>query len=208
VLLAGFASGMARISGISPTMTRLMVNNRFRPRLGDCVGPLSQTSLCVIDLAGATFDEAVRRAYSASLTSFKNAYFEPAAIRAILRRVGAERGAEVDIDVLYNDRRSTGGAGEVGASAGMGRGVTEPLASKADLDQALTLTTLEWLSSEEPMDVCHLHVAPSPDTIDLLFFLDTRHIPPGDAEALLRHVETTIVAAAHDPSVGAVPILP
>ncbi len=208
VLLAGFASGMTRISGISPTMTRLMVNNRFRPRLGDCVGPLSQTSLCVIDLAGATFDEAVRRAYSASLTSFKNAYFEPAAIRAILRRADEERGAEVDIDVLYNDRRSTGGAGEVGASAGLGRGVTEPLAGQADVARALALTTLEWLSAEDPMDVCHVHIAPSPDTIDVLFFLDARHIPPKDAEALLRHMETTIVAAAHDPSVAAVPILP
>jgi hypothetical protein len=56
------------------------------------------------------------------------------------------------------------------------------------------------------MDVCHVHVTPAPDTIDLLFFLDSRHLSPQDAETLLRHMETTIAAAAHDPSASALPI--
>lgn len=202
VLLAGFACGMAKVSGINPTVPRVMVNNRFRPRLADCVGPLSQTCPCVIDVADATFDEAVSRAYSASLTAFKNAYFEPVRIREILTAAEEERGSYVDVNLLYNDRRSTGAQGEVGPSAGMGRGVTAPLASKEELQQALARTTVEWFSSEDPMDVCHVHVVPAPDTIDVLILFDTHYISPADIEKVLRHMEAITVAAAHDPSVS------
>ncbi len=201
VLLAGFAAGMAKVSGINPTVPRVMVHNRFRPRLAESVGPLSQTCPCVIDVAGATFDEAVRRAYSASLAAFKNAYFEPVRIREILMAASEDRGIDIDVDLLYNDRRSIGSEGEGGAGAGVGRGVTEPLASQDELAQALTQTTLTWESSEDPMDVCHVHVMPADDTIDVLIFFDTHYISPADIETVLRHMESTIVTAAHDPSV-------
>jgi hypothetical protein len=201
VLLAGFAAGMAKVSGINPTVPRVMVNNRFRPRLADSVGPLSQTCPCVIDVAGITFDKAVRRAYSASLVAFKNAYFEPVRIREILMAASEDRGTDIDVDLLYNDRRSTGSEGDGGAGAGAGRGVTRPLADRAELAQALTQTTLTWESSEDPMDVCHVHVLPVFDTIDVMVFFNTHYISPGDIETVLRHMETTIATAAHDPSV-------
>jgi hypothetical protein len=200
ILLAAFAVGLAGVSGINPAVPRLMVNNRFRPRLAESVGPLSQTCPCVIDVAGATFYEAVDRTYQASLAAYKNSYFEPARIREILAAASAERGQEIDVNLLYNDRRSTGHPGEVGESAGMGRGVTEPLATPEELRGATALTTIEWEQSDDPMDVFHLHVAGAEDTIRILILFDTHYVSPGDTEALLRRMESVTVAAAIDPA--------
>jgi hypothetical protein len=200
VLLAAFAVGLASASGINPAVPRLMVNNRFRPRLADSVGPLSQTCPCVVDVGGMTFDEAVRRAYQASLVTFKNAYFEPVRIREIVAAASAERGQPLDVDMLYNDRRSVGGAGEVGESAGMGRGVTGPLATPDQLRAAQAGTTLSWEQGDDPLDVFHLHVADAADTVKILVLFDTQYASPDKTEALLRRMESVTVEAAIDPA--------
>jgi Condensation domain len=200
VLLAAFAAGLARISGINPAVPRLMVHNRFRPRLGDSVSPLSQTCPCVIDIADMTFDEAVRRTYHASLSAFKNAYFEPVRIREILAAVSQERGEEVDVNLLYNDRRSTGSDGEAGESAGMGRGVTGSLPTQEEVQAALPLTTMSWEESDDPLDAFHVHIIPATDVIRILVFFDTHYVALTDTEAVLRHMEAVAVGAAFNPS--------
>ena len=105
VLLAALAVGMARATGVNPLVPRVYVSNRFRPRLADAVSPIAQTCPVVIDVAGITFDEAVRRAYYASLSAFKHAYFEPARIRELVAAVSEERGEHVDVDFVCNDIR-------------------------------------------------------------------------------------------------------
>ncbi len=190
VILAAFCVALARLSGLNPAVPRLMVSNRFRPRFADSVSPLAQTCPCVVDVAGVTFDEAVRRAVRASMASYKHAYFVPVRIREILGAVSAERGDDVDVNVVYNDRRLT-----------ESRVVTGPLASPREIRAAMPHTTLRWEEkSDDPMDACHIHVVESPDPLEVKAFFDTAYIAPDTLVAMLRALEEVIVAAASDPA--------
>jgi Condensation domain len=61
VLLAAFAITIARITGVSPAVVSILANNRFRREIADTVSPLCLSVPCVIDVAGASFEEVVRR---------------------------------------------------------------------------------------------------------------------------------------------------
>jgi Condensation domain len=189
VLLAAFATGMARVSGSNPVVPRVFVSNRFRPRFATTISPVSQTCPCVVDVAGVTFDEAVRRASRAAVAAYKNAYFEPARIRAVLASVIEERGEDIDVGCVYNDRR-----------ADTLRLVTSPLPELADIKGALAGTELSWEQSDEPLDLCHIHILNSADALDVLIFFDTGYVAPQDVEGMLRTVEEIMVAAASSPS--------
>jgi len=189
VVLAAFAVALARITGINPAVLRVYVNNRFRPRLAEAVSPIAQTCPCVIDVADATFDEAISRAYYASLTAYKNAYFVPARIRQLLAEASAERGEDVDLNLVYNDRRM-GSPREVGAAP---PGLDE-------IKAALPRTTMKYEESP-PGDLCHIHVMDSPDTLKVLVAFTNEYVSRADAEGFLREVESLVIAAAFDPAV-------
>jgi hypothetical protein len=190
VLLAAFAVSLARVSGINPAVPRVMVNNRFRPRLGDTLSPITQTCPCVIDVAGATFDETVFRAWRSSLAASKNAYFEPARIRALLAAADEKRGEPVDVELVYNDRRMV-----------MPREAGSSLPGPEDLRAALPRSTFVWEEkSDNPLDTFHLHIRDEPETMNLLVAFDTHYVSPADTEALLRGMETVLVKAAFDPN--------
>jgi hypothetical protein len=189
VLLAAFAAGMARVSGSNPAVPRVYVSNRFRPRFATTISPVSQTCPCVVDVAGITFDEAVRRASRAAVAAYKNAYFEPARIRAVLASVIEERGEDIDVGCVYNDRR-----------ADSLRLVTGSLPELADIKAALAVTELSWEQSDEPLDLCHIHILNSADCLDVRIFFDTGYVAPRDVEGMLRTAEEIMVAAASSPS--------
>lgn len=190
VLLAAFAVGLTRVTGINPAVPRVMVNNRFRPRFADTVSPVAQTCPCVIDVAGLTFDEAVTRAWRASVGAYKNAYFEPVRIRELIDAAGRDRGEEIDLQVVFNDRR-------LRTPRGAPSSVPEP----HELCAALPRTTLCWENlTDEPSDACHLHVLDSPDAMSVIVLTDSHYVSPADVEAFLREMEAVAVAAAFDPS--------
>jgi Condensation domain len=189
VLLAAFAAGMARVSGSNPVVPRVYVSNRFRPRFATTVSPVSQTCPCVVDVAGITFGEAVRRASRAAVAAYKNAYFEPARIRAVLASVIEERGEDIDVGCVYNDRR-----------ADSFRLVTGPLPDLADIKAALAGTELSWDQSAEPLDLCHIHILNSPGSLDVLILFDTGYVAPQDVEGMLRTAEEIMVATAASPA--------
>ncbi len=189
VLLAAVAVGMARATGINPIVPRLYVSNRFRPRLAATVSPISQTCPCVIDVAGATFDEAVRRASSASLSAYKNAYYDTARIRAVVAAIGAERGEKIDLSFIYNDiRMSTPRHG------------TSSIPSQAEIQAAGPLTSLTWEDLPELEAYCNLDFMDSPDTTRALLIIDTEYISRAAAQTCLREMEAILVAAAHNPA--------
>ena len=193
VLLAAFAVALARTTGVSPVVPRVQVNNRFRPRFADTVSPIAQTCPCVIDVTGNSFDEAVARAYRASMAAYKNAYFEPARIRALVVAAGHDRGEDIDVDLVYNDRRLATPREAAGSRP-------DPDALRA----ALPRTTLTWTEqSDEPTDSCHIHIRDSPDSINVLVGFDTHYVSPADLEGVLRGVESALVEAAFD---GSVPV--
>jgi hypothetical protein len=199
VLLAAFAVAVARVTGINPVVPRVTASNRFRPRLAEAVAPIIQTCPCAVDVAGASFDEAVMRAYRASVGAYKNAYFVPARIRELVASVSAERGEPVDVAMVYNDRRMSmvTRANEV---LGTPREVTA-LPEPGEITAALPLTTVAVDEmSDHPADLFTFHLMNSPDSVKALISFDTHYAAPGDVEAVLREMEAITVAAAFSPA--------
>lgn len=196
VLLAALAVGMARASGINPLVPRLYVSNRFRPRLADAVSPIAQTCPLVIDVAGATFDGAVRRAYYSSLSAYKHAYFEPVKIRELVAAVSAERGEQLDVDFVCNDIRLP-----------IRREVTDSPVGRHDIETALPLTTLTCEERPSAEDLCNFTFHDSeaithqgvPPTIHATVLVDDHYVPRSQVSRCLREMEASLVSAAFDP---------
>jgi hypothetical protein len=191
VLLAASATALARVTGLHPSASLVMVGNRFRSGFADTVSPVSQPGLCVIDVAGATFDEVVGRAWRSSMNAYKNAYCDPVQRDAVQARVAAERGEEIDIFCFFNDRRTP----DEPAAPG-------PVPTRQDVEAARSRTSLRWL--ETPFDPgserFFVHVNPVPGVVDLRVTMDTWYVSPADAEAYVRELETVTVGAALDPA--------
>jgi hypothetical protein len=187
VVLAAFAVALARASGINPAVPRLFVSNRFRPGFANTVSMIAQTCPCAVDVAGVTFDEAVRRTVRAAMPAYKYAYFKPVKIRELLAGVGDEVGSTPDVRFLLNDRRGA-------------RAVTGPLASPRQISAALPRTTLRQVRKEDdPVDQCHIHVVGSADSLEIAGYFDTGYMAPETMIAMLRTVEEILVAAGIDP---------
>jgi hypothetical protein len=105
VILTMFLIALAQVTGINPPATRIAVNNRFRRGLTDSASVTTQYGLCLVDIAGIPFDQALDRVGRRVLATFKNAYYDPHQLAELVDRVSRERGEELDIDCYYNDRR-------------------------------------------------------------------------------------------------------
>ncbi|MFI9388818.1 condensation domain-containing protein [Kutzneria sp. NPDC052558] len=78
--------------------------NRMRAETDRYVGQMAQDAVVVVDTATETFDELVRRVWTASLTAYANSPVDPHAQDAVLARVAAERGFGFSRDCVYNDQ--------------------------------------------------------------------------------------------------------
>lgn len=189
VLLASFAVALARITGYNPVATQLIAGNRFRPGMADYVGTISQNGLCLIDLAGITFDEAVDRARRTSMSAYRTAYFDPADLDELTARIREERGEDVDVELAFNDRRTEAQ-----------REVAAPLPTPEQIRAALPLTTTRWAEQlERTGERFFFHVNDKPDTVDIWMCIDGQALSHDDTEALLHEFEATTVRAALDP---------
>jgi hypothetical protein len=191
VLLAAHAVNLVQVSGVHPAVVQAVTNNRFRRGFAGLVSPLCSFALCVLDVGGCTFDEAVGRAWRAALRAYKLAYCDPLQREAVIARVTKERGAgEIDIRCFLNDRRLNNRQ--------------EPGAEVPGPDQiraALPRTTLTWgFRHELPNERCYLNIDNVPDTVHCELRADTAYVPPSDMEALLRGLEAVLVQAALNPA--------
>jgi Condensation domain len=192
VLLAAFAVALNRVCGVNPAVPRVLVNNRFRSRLAASVSPIAQSCPCPIDLAGiTTFDEAVKRAFTASIAAFKHAYFEPATIREIVASVSAERGVTMDMTCVYNDMRMNTPR-EAAASP----------PAPGEVRAAQALTKLGW-EDQDANDPCHIQIIDCRDAIEIVIAIDSEHVPADAVEAVLREMDAVMVRAATGPSAAA-----
>lgn len=189
VLLAVFATGLARHTGNSPVMAWLMVNNRFRRGFTDSVSALVQISPCLIDVTDVTLAEAVRRARAGALAAYKNAYYDPNLQDELIDRINAERGVEVDHSCFYNDRRQAD-RDPVGA----------PVPTAADITAA---GPGEFAWDDEPhlpRQKLYFHVADPPGALDFIMSVDTRYFEERDMRAVLRGMEDVAVELALRPA--------
>jgi hypothetical protein len=130
VLLAAYAVAVSRVTGRRPAVAQVLVSNRFRPDFADAVCHLTQPGLCVLDPAGGSFDELVGRVWKAATAAYLHGYYDPAAHRAMLAEVAAERGEPIDLSCFVNDRR--------------GPPVPGPAPTAEEVRAALPRTTMRW----------------------------------------------------------------
>jgi antitoxin (DNA-binding transcriptional repressor) of toxin-antitoxin stability system len=190
VLLASFLIARARITGINPSVTRVLVSNRFRPGLADVVAPVSQPGLCVVDVADATVDEVVARTRRQAVPAYKHAYYDTFELNRLIDRVGEERGERLDIACFFNDRRLPGLREPAG-----------PVPTRHQLRAALARTSFGWAAKQDhPTERFFLHIEDVPDTIGISVWADTHHTSPADLEGFLLTMESALVDAASDPA--------
>ncbi len=176
-LLAVFATAFAEVTGVLVLPLRLMASNRFRAELDGSVCPVSQNGLCVLDTSGA-FGDVVRRARGAAMAAYKHAYYDRRELEARIAAVVADRGAGVDLDVYFNDRRFGGTLRPV------------PLPAGPDSEFA-------WVSAhDDPQSGFFLSVDGSDEVLEMTLFVDSHFLAPDDAVAVLRAMETTAARAA------------
>lgn len=194
VLLGLFAMVVWRLIGINPVVVQVLVSNRFRPGLDRAVCPVMQPSLCVLDVAGASVDQAVRVARRAAFVAYKYAYFDPHRMAELVARVGRERGAEIDLGCWFNDRRF-----------GRPDGMLGPPPTPEQLRAALPRSTFHWERKEnEPFERLFLHVFYAPDEVELMICADTHYLSPAGMQACVRQMEAIAVASALEPDVAGV----
>jgi hypothetical protein len=192
VLLALYATALARSTGVHPVVVRPLVGNRFRPRLADVVCMLSQLGICALDVADATVDEAVARTQRAVMSAYKYGYYDPRRLAALLDRVARERGPDFDVSCVFNDRRDDPAAPS---------GPPPPPLTASELDAARAGTAFRWAErTDQPSERMFLNVEDAPEGTLLSFSADTHHFPPAAFEPLLREVEALAVAAALSPA--------
>jgi hypothetical protein len=190
VLLAAFAVALARITGHNPVVAQLAVGNRFRPGIADMVSTVAENGLCVIDVADVSFYQVVVRAARAALGAYKHSYYDPAGHDDMLARIAAERGEPIDIDCVFNDRRT-----------GARRDVVGPMPTADEIRAALPSSTMGWRQqTERAGERFFFHVNDVVDTTEIWLPIDSHCLSPVDTEAFLRQVEAVAVQAAVDPN--------
>lgn len=189
VILTMFLVALARSTGINPSMTRVAVNNRFRRTLTSSVSVVTQYGLCIVDVAGITFDEAVTRLKRRIVATFKHAYYDPIQVAELVDQVGRERGEEIDVHCYYNDRRQ-------GEDSLLADSPPTPAAVVAALpDTSIVDQPLPRAGGSERLFAA---VEESADSFRLMLDADTHYVSRETMVACARAVEDIAVEAARD----------
>lgn len=203
VLLAAYAVALARVTGRSPSVAQVIVSNRFRPGFADAVTQVSQTGICVIDVAQCVFDDVVARAWKGATAAYLHGYYDGAKHRELLEEIEARRGERLDLSCYVNDRR-----GQSAPEPG------EKPPTEEDLLAALPRTRLRWDRKLPTYDGSFfLHVDSGPDTnvpgrdvpeerelpaVYFAIWADTHRLAPAEIEACARELEAVTIEAAFD----------
>ncbi|EWC60319.1 non-ribosomal peptide synthetase [Actinokineospora spheciospongiae] len=193
VLLAAFATALATTIGNNPVALQLAVGNRFRDAVRDSVCTMAQTCPLLIDLAGATFPEAVARARQAAVVTYKYAYYDPEQRAAMVAAVKEDLGVPVELDCYFNDRRPPGRQERF----------TE-VATPAEIEAARALSIHEWTEwTDAPSPLLYLNIDEEPGALRFGLTGDTHRAAPAALLGVLTEVESVLVAAADPGGVGA-----
>jgi hypothetical protein len=179
ILLALYAAGLTRVTGLSPVVIRPVVSNRFRAVLADVVSTVAQSGLMVLDVAGLPFTEALQRVQRLAMPAYKHAYYDPVQVESLVNKYG------LDTASFYNDRRL--GSREMPAG---------PVPGQTAVETARGETTLVWTDKrDQPFERLFVHIDDIPDTVRITIFFDTAFLSPQEAEDLLRLMEYLAIEA-------------
>ena len=208
VLFAAYAVAVARVLGRNPNVVQPVVSNRFRPGFAGTVSQVSQQGICVIDVADASFDEVVGRAWNAATNASLHAYYDPRDRDRLLAQTEARRGAPLDVAWHLNDRRNMSVSGT--------QFEQNPLSEaelRAALKDALPRTKMYWDRGSSNFDgTLFLQVDSRPETdipgraeldeglpaVFMGIWTDMQHFAPEQIEGFVREMEAVVAAAAFD----------
>jgi hypothetical protein len=185
VLLAAAAFGLTRFTGADTAVLQIIVGNRFRSGLAESVCPSAQDGICVVPVGESTFEQVVQRSAKASMSTYLNSQYDPAALENMLAKVAAVRGGEVDLSCSFNDRRFDA--------------QTPPgaVATGDEVRAALPATTFHWDPPLEKYGARYfLHIDGVSGAIQLCLFADTTVMAPKAIEDYLRDLESVTVRSA------------
>ena len=188
VMVAVYAVALARITGVNPVLMRPVVGNRFRRQLADVVCHASQAGVVLLDVADGTVEDVIDRTGPISMIALKHSYYDPEQLDELVRTIGRERGAELDIASFVNDRRAPATS------------ETLPAWTADDYAKARTSSGFRWSGRHsDPVERMFVHIDDAPDAVRLSIAADTRALAPDQIERLAHSIEEIAVGAALQP---------
>jgi hypothetical protein len=185
VLLAAVCAVLAHRAGHRECRLPISAGNRPTPDLANYVCTQAQTVMISVEVAGATFDELVRRTHGAMLRASRLGAYDVDQLTEIAGRIGRQRGVPLEFESVFNC-------------------LVHPLrtvrprstATAASLELARESTQLTWSSATATTPIAFELL-----TIDQVVRLravtaDTARIDRTDLEQLLRAVERLLLATA------------
>jgi hypothetical protein len=189
VVLAAICAVVARRAGYPELVFPVSSSNRFEPHLVNYVGPLAQSTIVAIQIAGRSFDELAGQAWTAVMQASRHGRYDMAKLAALAELAEHERGLRMNYeDPWFNSLVPESWSG---LTAGVG------FQAEA-IDGALARTELRW----RPLPVSALPTRFRLNQVDGCLRLDMWSgdaglVPRAELESVLRAVERLLVAAAH-----------
>jgi hypothetical protein len=189
VVLAAICAVIARRASYPELVFPVSSSNRFEPHLVNYVGPLAQSSVATVEIAGRSFDELVRHTWITVMEASRHGRYDMAKQAAMAELAEHERGLRFNYeDPWFNSLVAESWSG---LTAGVG---IQPEQIKV----ALARTELRW----RPLPVSALPTRFRLNQIDGCLRLDmwsgdTGLVPRAELESVLLAAERLLVAAAH-----------
>jgi hypothetical protein len=184
VLLSGIAVVLGAVSGGDRVLLRLILGNRGFPDLRDYVGVAISNGYVCADLGAATFDELVRATASRNMVAQARSQCDPVRREEIVQEVGSARGLDFELSALFTDLRWADHSEPVETSA-------------EDLAALREKTEVAWVGGWERMNASlFFHTFAEAESEPVCLLVDTAFVPVDRVEAVLRGLESTVVAAA------------
>jgi hypothetical protein len=188
VVLAAICAVVARRASYPELVFPVMTSNRFEPHLVNYVGPLIQSTIATVEIAGRSFDELVGHTWTRVVEASRHGRYDTAKRAALDELAEHERGLRFNHDPLFNSLVPESWSG---LTAGVG---FQP----EEVDVALARTELRW----RPAPVSGNPIQFRLNQIDGCLRLDGWNgdvglMPRAELESVLLAVERLLVAAAH-----------
>jgi hypothetical protein len=189
IVLAAWSSVLAEITGNTACTIMVMINNRIAPKWRDAVSTIALEGIFSVETAGIPFPELVQRTKKASLSSYRHGNYDKDQLNELVRKIGAERGEEVDRGCWFNDMRV----------APVPAPVQGPLPEV--LAEAGASATLRWTATYDTQgdEETHLHIVDvpgEPDVLQLKYTADTHVMAPELIQKVLRDMNDLLLHEA------------
>ncbi|GAA3452152.1 condensation domain-containing protein [Dactylosporangium matsuzakiense] len=179
IVLAAWCALLHRRTGYDTCRFVMLSANRFESDLRDFVGSLAQSTFVAVEVAGAGFDELVRRTFGAVLQAGVNGAYHVYRQNESTRAVMAERGLAPSFEPLFNSS------------------VVDTRGFDAPPPRTPAPTDLAWADLPPTNILLRFDLGQIDDTVVARVWTgDTGRVTPSEARELLLALERLLVAAA------------